>query len=366
MAIGDIKQRTEYFILNLGQPNQPGTQSYGTLLRNTYYEIVSSENLRGSYICNTAYIDNPIKELGTKFDSSLENNIKRAAATISTAQPNRIFDMSRSISMAVGQGAPAQRLQYDLVGKTFYVPGSAYDIRRKFENVATPEKLEQAYRKVGSVDEYGDPITSEAVGTVDSTALYSQNSTSPIVRELVSKGANELPDNQMGMGEGLSLLRNRGGRDDNRTTAARVRETVRNELDQQQDTTGSPYPSPGSGGGYFLRNNTIRRRRRANRNNGDGVPTRLRFEQGGTDVDVEDGETLVPTDTTDDDTISQEFRVIDQEDSKKLCYEMFPKYAYHYMIDKEDIKSDCTTPYVTLDSHFELKSDFALQCALEN
>ena len=181
-------------------------------------------------MCNCKFIDDPISILGRKFESSLEKNLKKAAAAITSRQPNKIFDMSRSLTMAVGGGVPAQRLNYDLIGKTFYVPGSAYDIRRKLENVASPERLEEAFTKVGALDENGDPIASESVGTISSTSMYSQMSNSPIVQNLATLGANELPSNQMGLREADAMLGN--SRDDNRSRATRARASTNNRIQE--------------------------------------------------------------------------------------------------------------------------------------
>ena len=229
---GETKARTEYFILNLDHANTPGMQSYGELLKIGYYEIVRDNNLRGNYVCNTTYLDDPISILGKKFEAALEKNIRKAAATLTSRNPTKIYDFSKSITMAVGSGAPGQKLNYDLVGKTFYVPGSAYDLRRKFENTASPERLEKAFRRVAALDENGDPIPSESVGSVDSTSLYSQMSNSPMIRKLAAVGANELPNERIGLNDADMMLGT--SRDDNRSRAARAKDSLNGRLQEEE------------------------------------------------------------------------------------------------------------------------------------
>ena len=347
---GDTKARTEYFMLNLDVPNRPGMNSYGQLLRNGYYEIVRNENMRGTYVCNNKYIDDPIGVLGKKFESALEKNIKKVAAAITSVNPNKIFDVSRSITMAVGNGAPAQRLNYDLVGKTFYVPGSAYDLRRKFENTASPERLEHAFRKIGSLDENGDPITSESVGSIASTSLYSQISNSPIVKELARVGANELPDNRMGLRDANELLGS--SRDDNRSRATRARESTNNRLEEDvPPLRGQAFPNAV---GYYLRDRKVRRLTQppvtpphTNR--------RLAFETGGRHNDVVDApEDKVP-----------ELNILDQQEALDIIYTWFRDFAFHHMIGPEDINLPCANEFLDVSEITIMDTLFVLQAALD-
>ena len=137
--IAKTKARTQYFLLTLDHSNAPGMDSYGELLKIAYYEIVRNEKLQGRYVCNCSFIDDPIQMLAKKFGAALEKNIKKQASMIVTRNPTKIFDFSRSIQMAVGHGAADTKLAYDLVGKTFYVPGSAYDVEDGKEEVDAME-----------------------------------------------------------------------------------------------------------------------------------------------------------------------------------------------------------------------------------
>ena len=266
---GDTKARTQYFLLNLEMENLPGMQSYGELLKQGYYEIVRNDKLRGRYVCNCTYIDDPIVQVGKAFAASLEKNLKKAAASIVSRNPTKVFDFSRSIQMAVGHGAPETKLNYDLVGKTFYVPGSAYDVRRKFDNIASPERLEDSFRKVGKLDENGERIVSTSLGSVESTSLYSEMSNSPTVRKLAALGANELPDNQMDLEDAQMLLGTSA--DTNRSSAARAKQSVRGRIpDVPPSYKGKSLPKEGR---YHLRTRTGKRITQ-----GGVEPRRLRYE----------------------------------------------------------------------------------------
>ena len=350
--VGDTKARTQYFLLNLDTVNRPGLNSYGQMLKNVYYELVRNENMRGTYVCNCKYLDDPIGVLGKKFEAALEKNLKKAAAAITSVTPDRIFDMSRSITMAVGSGAPAQKLNYDLVGKTFYVPGSAYDLRRKFENVASPERLEQAFKKVGALDENGDPISSESVGSISSTSLYSQTSNSPIVKQLARVGANELPNNQMGMGDANMLLGS--SRDDNRSRATRARESTNNRLNEDAPPPqGQAFPNPGR---YYLRDRKVRRLtqppitprypRTPNQ--------RLQFETGGTNQDL--------VDASEEEMVC----IVDSSEAMDVIYAWFRDFAFHHMIGPEDINDNCINAFLDLCDITIMDTTFVLQVALDD
>ena len=306
-GLAQTKARTMYFLLNLQVENLPGMETYGELLKRGYYEIVRNENLRGTYVCNCKYIDDPIVLLAKNFSASLDKYLKKAAASIVSRNPSKVFDFSRSIHMAVGHGAPESKLSYDLVGKTFYVPGSAYDIKRKIDNIATPERLEEQFRKVGELNEEGERVSSTSLGSMESTSLYSQMSNSPVVKSLAALGANELPDNQMDLQDAEMMLGTSA--DDNRSSAARAKSSVRGRIPEvPQSYKGKSLPDEGR---YHLR---TRYKKRITQGN---TPRRLRFD----DEDAPDDQNDIQT--------AETFAVLVNEDAYQIMFEHFREMFYH-------------------------------------
>ena len=347
---GQTKARTQYFLLNLEINNLPGMQSYGELLKAGYYEIVTNENLRGRYVCNCTYIDDPIVQLGRNFAAALEKNLKKAAACIVSRNPSKVFDFTRSIQMAVGHGAPETKLCYDLVGKTFYVPGSAYDIRRKIENVATPERLEDQFRKVGELNEEGERVSSTSLGSVESTSLYSEMSNSPVVKSLAALGANELPDNQMDLGDAEMMLGTSA--DTNRSSAVRAKNSVKGRIPDVPSTyKGKSLPKESR---YHLRTRNGKRITQ-----GGPIPRRLRFDE----EDAPDAQDDPNTNMVENEEVP--FAVLENEDAYHFMFEHFREMFYHIMLSRMDMNNICNAKYLSVCDKIVLNNIFVLQVAYE-
>ena len=345
--IAKTKARTQYFLLTLDHSNAPGMDSYGELLKIAYYEIVRNEKLQGRYVCNCSFIDDPIQMLAKKFGAALEKNIKKQASMIVTRNPTKIFDFSRSIQMAVGHGAADTKLAYDLVGKTFYVPGSAYDLRRKLDNITTPEKLEDQFRKVGELNEEGEREESRSLGSVESTSLYSEMSNSPLVQSLASLGANELPDNRMDLGDAEMMLGTSA--DTNRSSAVRGQESTRGRIPaERKQKKGQALPNRDK---YHLRDWSGRRYYRR-----PGTPSRRLT------YDVEDGKEEVDAM---EDNATNDFAVLTNEDAYKFMFEHFREMFYHVMLGKEDMNNTSTNKYLTICEKTYMNNIFELQVAYQ-
>lgn len=208
----NVKPKTFYFYLtdldNVPQEDN-AERMYKPFydIQEEYYDGV----VQNTHLCQLDFKTDPTLELGKKLTSAWRKEVRKLADANYHLNKNTNYDLRNNLRIATGTGVPNAKLQWDPYAKTFFVPGSQYDLQRSYnESVASNQEVERvderaarAASSLGLVPNYNDVDTdSDLSSTPASSSNYSISlgisnisPITPIRTPRAMRGPDRIPSN---------------------------------------------------------------------------------------------------------------------------------------------------------------------------